>query len=110
MADVGVSNLNYADASLSVAAGILPLADGGAVSAVAPGQRRRSDRRRHQARAALQRRAMSVLTPANQLTLARVVLVPFFVILVVYGYFGWALIVSWWRASPICSMACSRAR
>ena len=30
MADVGVSNLHYADASLSVAAGILPLADGGA--------------------------------------------------------------------------------
>jgi tetratricopeptide (TPR) repeat protein len=29
MGDVGVSNLNYADASLSVAAGILPLADGG---------------------------------------------------------------------------------
>jgi len=30
MSDVGVSNLHYADASLSVAAGILPLADGGA--------------------------------------------------------------------------------
>ncbi len=30
MADVGVSNLNYADASLSVAAGILPLAPNGA--------------------------------------------------------------------------------
>jgi tetratricopeptide (TPR) repeat protein len=29
MGDVGVSNLNYADASLSVAAGILPLADAG---------------------------------------------------------------------------------
>jgi len=29
MADVGVSNLHYADVSLSVAAGILPLADGG---------------------------------------------------------------------------------
>jgi predicted negative regulator of RcsB-dependent stress response len=29
MADVGVSNLNYADASLSVSAGILPLVDGG---------------------------------------------------------------------------------
>jgi hypothetical protein len=29
MADVGVSNLHYADASLSVAAGVLPLADGG---------------------------------------------------------------------------------
>src|SRR5438552_7160967 len=36
---------------------------------------------------------MSFLTPANQLTLARVVLIPFFVILVVYGYSGWALIV-----------------
>ncbi len=29
MTDVGVSNLHYADASLSVAAGVLPLADGG---------------------------------------------------------------------------------
>ncbi|MSO56897.1 MAG: tetratricopeptide repeat protein [Acidobacteria bacterium] len=29
MSDVGVSNLHYADASLSVTAGILPLADGG---------------------------------------------------------------------------------
>jgi hypothetical protein len=29
MSDVGVSNLHYADASLSVAAGILPLAEGG---------------------------------------------------------------------------------
>ena len=36
---------------------------------------------------------MTVLTPANQLTLTRVLLVPFFVILVVYGYFGWALVV-----------------
>jgi hypothetical protein len=36
---------------------------------------------------------MSVLTPANQLTLARVLLAPAFVILTVYGYFGWALIV-----------------
>lgn len=36
---------------------------------------------------------MSVLTPANQLTLVRVVLIPFFVIFVVYGYLGWALIV-----------------
>ncbi len=36
---------------------------------------------------------MSVLTPANQLTLTRVLLAPAFVILTVYGYFGWALIV-----------------
>jgi cardiolipin synthase (CMP-forming) len=36
---------------------------------------------------------MSALTPANQLTLLRIVLIPAFVILVVYGYFGWALIV-----------------
>jgi cardiolipin synthase len=33
------------------------------------------------------------LTPANQLTLLRMLLVPAFVILVVYGLFGWALIV-----------------
>ncbi len=36
---------------------------------------------------------MSFLTPANQLTLTRVMLAPAFVILTVYGYFGWALIV-----------------
>lgn len=36
---------------------------------------------------------MTQLTPANQLTLLRVLLTPAFVILVVYGYLGWALIV-----------------
>jgi cardiolipin synthase len=35
---------------------------------------------------------MTALTPANQLTLLRVLLVPAFVILVVYGYLGWALL------------------
>jgi cardiolipin synthase len=36
---------------------------------------------------------MSAFTPANQLTLLRMLLIPAFVILVIYGYFGWALIV-----------------
>jgi len=36
---------------------------------------------------------MTALTPANQLTLLRMLLIPAFVILVVYGYFGWALVV-----------------
>jgi cardiolipin synthase len=36
---------------------------------------------------------MTALTPANQLTLLRIVLIPAFVILVIYGHFGWALIV-----------------
>ena len=36
---------------------------------------------------------MNALTPANQLTLLRVLLIPAFVILVVYGYLGWALVV-----------------
>jgi cardiolipin synthase len=36
---------------------------------------------------------MTALTPANQLTLLRMFLIPGFVILVVYGYLGWALIV-----------------
>ena len=36
---------------------------------------------------------MTAMTPANQLTLLRVVLIPAFVILVIYGYLGWALVV-----------------
>jgi len=36
---------------------------------------------------------MSVLTFANQLTLLRMLLIPGFVILVVYGHLGWALVV-----------------
>jgi cardiolipin synthase len=36
---------------------------------------------------------MSALTFANQLTLLRVLLIPAFVILVVYGHMGWALTV-----------------
>ncbi|OFV89590.1 MAG: hypothetical protein A3G76_14855 [Acidobacteria bacterium RIFCSPLOWO2_12_FULL_65_11] len=34
---------------------------------------------------------MTVLTLANQMTLLRMLLIPAFVILVVYGYLGWAL-------------------
>jgi cardiolipin synthase len=34
---------------------------------------------------------MTVFTPANQLTLLRMLLIPAFVILVIYGEFGWAL-------------------
>jgi len=36
---------------------------------------------------------MTALTPANQLTLLRMLLIPAFVILVVYGEMGWALAV-----------------
>jgi cardiolipin synthase len=36
---------------------------------------------------------MNVLTAANQLTLLRMLLIPAFVILVVYGHLGWALTV-----------------
>lgn len=36
---------------------------------------------------------MTALTAANQLTLLRVLLIPAFVILLVYGHLGWALIV-----------------
>ena len=34
---------------------------------------------------------MTVFTPANQLTLLRMLMIPAFVILVVYGELGWAL-------------------
>ena len=36
---------------------------------------------------------MGHLTLANQLTILRIMLIPVFVLLVVYGYLGWALIV-----------------
>jgi cardiolipin synthase len=36
---------------------------------------------------------MTALTAANQLTLLRMLLIPAFVILVVYGHLGWALLV-----------------
>jgi len=36
---------------------------------------------------------MTILTVANQLTLLRIMLIPAFIILVVYGHIGWALIV-----------------
>ena len=35
----------------------------------------------------------TLITPANQLTLLRMLLIPAFVILVIYGHLGWALIV-----------------
>ena len=35
----------------------------------------------------------TALTPANQLTLLRMLLIPAFVILVIYGHLGWALVV-----------------
>jgi cardiolipin synthase len=35
---------------------------------------------------------MTALTPANQLTLLRMLLIPAFVILVIYGQLGWALV------------------
>jgi cardiolipin synthase (CMP-forming) len=34
-----------------------------------------------------------IFTVANQLTLLRMLLIPAFVLLIVYGYFGWALLV-----------------
>ena len=36
---------------------------------------------------------MNVFTPANQLTLLRMLMIPAFVIMVIYGQFGWALCV-----------------
>jgi cardiolipin synthase (CMP-forming) len=35
---------------------------------------------------------MTALTPANQLTLLRMLLIPAFVILILYGHLGWALL------------------
>ena len=45
-----------------------------------------------------------IFTLANQITLLRMLLIPAFVLLVVYGYFGWALRSSSSPAPPMRSM------
>src|SRR5207245_331255 len=62
------------------------------LSAFAAGDRRGGGRRDDEARGPCGS-AMSALTPANQLTLLRMFLIPAFVILVVPGHLGWALVV-----------------
>ena len=52
---------------------------------------------------------MTMLTVANQLTLLRMLLIPAFVLLVVYGQLGCALLrAACWRASPTRLTASSR--
>src|SRR5947208_669096 len=58
-----------------------------------PGRRARRDSGGNVGDRECQRPAMRALTPANQLTLLRMLLIPAFVILVVYGQLGWALFV-----------------
>src|SRR5262249_19250968 len=62
------------------------------LSAVAPRHRWRGDRCHREAGGPCGS-AMPLPTPANQLTLLRMFLIPAFVILVVYGYLGSALVV-----------------
>jgi hypothetical protein len=50
--------------------------------------------------------AEPILTLANQLTLLRLLLIPAFVLCVVYGRFGWALVIF---APPMRSTASSPA-
>ena len=40
--------------------------------------------------------SLEVLTPANQLTILRMIFIPVFVILLVYDYLGWAFASSFW--------------
>ena len=56
------------------------------------------------ARSSPRRRRPMNLTAANQLTLLRMLLIPAFVILLLYGYRGWALVdLRRAPASPTCS-------
>ena len=81
-----------------MASGVMTL-DGTVLQAVARRERRRGGGRDPEARAADAEGpprgapAVSALTLANQLTLLRLALVPAFVILVLYGRLGWALVV-----------------
>ena len=46
-----------------------------------------------------------MFTPANQLTMLRMLLIPAFVILLIYGYRGWALVVFITAGLTDCSTA-----
>src|SRR5260221_12970271 len=63
------------------------------LSAITRRDRRRSPRDDRRARSARRHAMTTVLTPANQLTLLGMLLIPLFGILQVYGYLGWALAV-----------------
>src|SRR4029077_19701781 len=66
---------------------------GGRLPVDAPRHGIRSARRRGQARSARQKMSLGpTFTPANQLTMTRMLLIPAFVILLMYGYRGWALV------------------
>src|SRR5437762_230408 len=63
------------------------------LSAVAASHWGRGSRSHRRARVARRVEMTTVLTPANQLTLLRMLLIPAFVILLLYGHLGWALVV-----------------
>ena len=90
--DVAPAHLSYPAVSAAVAAGVMPLSNGN-FDLLRPRQRRRSDGHLQPPRSAGPPMTAQVFTIANQLTLLRMLLIPLFVILTLYGEFGWALAV-----------------
>ena len=89
--DVASTHLSYPAVSAAVAAGVMTLR--AATSSCCAGERRRGDGHHQPPRSARAPMTAQVFTIANQLTLLRMLLIPAFVILTLYGEFGWALAV-----------------
>jgi hypothetical protein len=99
IADMAPAHLSYPAAAVAVASGMMPLLEGGRFERLRP-VIGRGGTEVDCAPATLADvrdadRAVGNLTVANQLTILRIMLVPAFVLLVVYGQFGWALVFSW---------------
>ena len=90
--DLSPSHLAYPAASAAVASGVLTTAADNAFQPSRPVTGAEAIDAIAKLRGRSRGRAMTALTPANQLTLLRMLLIPAFVILVVYGYLGWALV------------------
>ena len=99
-------HLNYPAASLAVEAGVMTTAPDGSFQLTRPVTGA-------EAVAAVDKLAELArpsgpmnLTAANQLTILRMLLIPAFVIMLIYGYRGWALVTLHSSpGSPICSTA-----
>ena len=91
-ADVPPAHLSYPAASVDRRGRRDAAARGRQLPVVEARDRRRGGGGREEARRARRERQTMNLTAANQLTILRMLIIPGFVILLLYGYRGWALV------------------
>ena len=101
VSDVAPTHLSYPAVSVAVASGVMPL-EGGAFRLLRASEAGRGGGRDQPSRSVGAMTAGPVFTIANQLTLLRMLLIPAFVLLVVYGQLR--LGAAWCSSSPASPM------